>query len=368
MGLILNRDDLVKLLQEDEEMRDLIRQIALGQPEEGEAHEVPEAPEVPASLKVLEPLKEAVYIAKKEELSSKKQELRQKLEEARKDRDLWKQAAQQAAAEKEAAVLERDRAINERDAAVYERNQAVQERDAMADQLKQAVREKEQAFRAMEESDRLRNQAVRAMEESNHKVEEARRIVSKLQAEITFLQERLGEAKGTISSLTADLDHTREEREDLKDDLQQAEQELAQRFVQGWQLYEAYQDVDDYYKDLLDGVLARPGFEAFIVGLSQDRSLRTLWDVTREAVMKSRDEAAGKILWNLFCYSLDLVNRSRSENLYAVEDVEVGDPYDIDRHALTGDSRSQGCLSKVFLAGYRNVSTDKIVCKSQVKI
>ena len=42
MRLILNRDDLVKILQEDEEIRDLIRKLALGQPEEGEAHEVPE--------------------------------------------------------------------------------------------------------------------------------------------------------------------------------------------------------------------------------------------------------------------------------------------------------------------------------------
>ena len=365
MGLGFDRDDLVKLLKEDEEIRSLICQIAVGPSAEAEAHEAPETPE---AMEAPAAPKEAVYISKKEEPSSKKQELRQKLEEARKDRDLWKQAAQQDAAEKDDAVLERDRAINERDAAVYERNQAGQERDEMLDPMNRAVREKEQAFRAIEESDRLRNQAVRAMEESNHKVEEARRIVSKLQAEITFLQERLDEAKGSISSLTADLDRTREEREDLKDDLQQAEQELAQRFVQGWQLYEAYQEVDDYFKDLLDGVLARPGFEAFIVGLSQERTLQTLWDVTREAVMMSRDEAAGETLWNLFRYSLDLVNRSRSEDLYAVEDVEVGDSYDIDKHILTGGSRNQGCLSKVFLPGYRNVRTGKIICKSQVKI
>lgn len=35
MGLILNRDDLVKLLQEDEGIRELIRQITLVQPEVG---------------------------------------------------------------------------------------------------------------------------------------------------------------------------------------------------------------------------------------------------------------------------------------------------------------------------------------------
>ena len=311
MGLGFNRDNLVKLLKEDEGIRYLIRQITLVQPEVGEGQEAP--------MEV--------------SFSPKKQELRKELEEDRKERDRWQQEAQLAADEKD-----------------------------------KAVREKEQAFRAMEEADRLRNQAVRALEESDRKVEEARRIVSKLQAEITFLQERLDESKSSISSLTADLNRTREEREDLKDALQQAEQKLTQRFAQGWQLYEAYQDVDDYYQGLLSDVMARPGFEAFIVGLSQDRSLQKIWDVTREAVMKGHDEETAKTLWRLFQYSMDLVNQGRSQDLYAIEDVEVGDFYDIDRHALTVDSRNQGCLSKVFLPGYRNVSTGKIVHKSQVKI
>lgn len=67
MGLILNRDDLVKLLQEDEGIRELIRQITLVQPEVGERQEAP----MEASL------------------SPKKQELRKELEATRKDRDYW---------------------------------------------------------------------------------------------------------------------------------------------------------------------------------------------------------------------------------------------------------------------------------------
>lgn len=92
MGLGFDRDDLVKLLKEDEEIRSLICQIAVGPSAEAEAHEAPETPE---AMEAPAAPKEAVYISKKEEPSSKKQELRQKLEEARKDRDLWKQAAQQ---------------------------------------------------------------------------------------------------------------------------------------------------------------------------------------------------------------------------------------------------------------------------------
>lgn len=351
MRLILNRDDLVKILQEDEEIRDLIRKLALGQPEEGEAHEVPE------SLKESEVPKAPMEAS----LSPKKQELRKELEATRKDRDYWQQEASQVATERDDAVRDCQGALNERDQALDQRNQAVQERD-------EAVREKNGALRAMAEAEQQREQAVLAMKDADRKIDEARRIVSGLQSERDFLQERLDEAKAGIGALTADLDRVKAEREALKNSLQQAEQALAQRFDEGWKLYEAYQELDDYFKDLLDGVLARPGFEAFIVGLSQDRTLQTLWDVTREAVMKSRDDAAGELLWHLFRYSLDLVNQSRSEDLYVIEDVAVGDFYDIDKHILTSGSRTQGCLSKVFLPGYRNISTGKIVCKSQVKI
>lgn len=358
MRLILNRDDLVKILQEDEEIRDLIRKLALGQPEEGEAHEVPE------SLKESEVPKAPMEAG----LSPKKQELRKELEATRKDRDYWQQEASQAATERDDAVRDCQGAINERDQALDQRNQAVQERDEAVQGRDEAVREKNGALRAMAEAERQREQAVLAMKEANRKVDEARRSVSGLQSEREFLQARLDEAKAGIGALTVELDRVKAEREALKNSLQQAEQALAQRFDEGWKLYEAYQELDDYFKNLLDGVLARPGFEAFIVGLSQDRTLQTLWDVTREAVMRSHDDASGELLWHLFRYSLNLVNQSRSEDLYVIEDVEVGDPYDIDKHILTGGSRTQGCLSKVFLPGYRNISTGKIVCKSQVKI
>ena len=199
MRLILNRDDLVKILQEDEEIRDLIRKLALGQPEEGEAHEVPE------SLKESEVPKAPMEAS----LSPKKQELRKELEATRKDRDYWQQEASQAATERDDAVRDCQGALNERDQALDQRNQAVQERD-------EAVREKNGALRAMAEAEQQREQAVLAMKDADRKIDEARRIVSGLQSERDFLQERLDEAKAGIGALTADLDRVKAEREALK--------------------------------------------------------------------------------------------------------------------------------------------------------
>lgn len=96
--------------------------------------------------------------------------------------------------------------------------------------------------------------------------------------------------------------------------------------------------------------------------------MRPLWSATREALMKCRDESSANILWNIFQYSLGLVNQSRPDDVFALEDVAVGDRYDIERHALTGGSRVQGTVRVVHLPGYRNVRTGDVICKSLVEI
>ena len=96
--------------------------------------------------------------------------------------------------------------------------------------------------------------------------------------------------------------------------------------------------------------------------------MRPLWSATREALMKCRDESSANILWDIFQYSLGLVNQSRADDVFAIENVAVGDRYDIERHALTSGSRVQGNVRVVHLPGYRNVRTGHVVCKSLVEI
>lgn len=144
--------------------------------------------------------------------------------------------------------------------------------------------------------------------------------------------------------------------------------ELEQRFAQGKELYENLEHVDDYIRSLLDGAIPRKGFEAFIIGLAQDRSLPFVWDAVREAMRKGCETDELTVLWNLFEYSVALVNAGKSQDIYAIDDVHEGDVFDVDEHTLVDGSRAQGSITEVVLPGYRNTYSGRIERKSLVRI
>lgn len=200
------------------------------------------------------------------------------------------------------------------------------------------------------------------------KRDQARRQCRDLEEQGTALRRRLEQVQRDSAQARQERDQAQGEARSLRQEAKDADKALSQRFAEGWRLYQQYQQVSDYLRGLLTGVFARPGFEAFIIGAAQERSLRPLWSATREALMKCRDESSANILWDIFQYSLGLVNQSRPDDVFAIENVAVGDRYDIERHALTGGSRVQGTVRVVHLPGYRNVRTGDIVCKSLVEI
>jgi len=144
--------------------------------------------------------------------------------------------------------------------------------------------------------------------------------------------------------------------------------ELEQRFAQGKELYEQLDHVDAYIRSLLDGAIPRKGFEAFIVGLAQDRSLPFVWEAVREAMRKGCGTEELTTLWEIFQYAIALVNQGKSQDIYAIDDVQAGDVFDVDEHTLVDGSRAQGSITEVVLPGYRNTYSGEIVKKSLVRI
>ena len=313
-----DRLDFLELLRHDEEVREIIRQIVSGgscpSPSWAEG--------------------------KRPEAIQKKQELRRALEEARQEIDALTEREQQALADGE-----RYRQALE---------QAQQQCQTLAQQgtvLRQSL---EQMQREAAQAQRERDQVQRQCQTLEEQGTALRRRLEQVQRDSAQARQERDQAQGEARSL----------RQEAKD----ADKALSQRFAEGWRLYQQYQQVGNYLRDLLTGVFARPGFEAFIIGAAQERSLRPLWSATREALMKCRDESSANILWDIFQYSLGLVNQSRADDVFAIENVAVGDRYDIERHALTGGSRVQGTVRVVHLPGYRNVRTGDVVCKSLVEI
>lgn len=313
-----DRLDFLELLRHDEEVREIIRQIVSGGSCPSPSWAERERPEA----------------------IQKKQELRRALKEAQQEIDALTERKQQALADGE-----RYRQALE---------QAQQQCQTLAQQgtvLRQSL-------------EQMQSEAAQAQRERD----QVQRQCQTLEEQGTALRRRLEQVQRDSAQARQERDQAQGEARSLRQEAKDADKALSQRFAEGWRLYQQYQQVSDYLRGLLTGVFARPGFEAFIIGAAQERSLRPLWSATREALMKCRDESSANILWDIFQYSLGLVNQSRADDVFAIENVAVGDRYDIERHALTGGSRVQGTVRVVHLPGYRNVRTGDVVCKSLVEI
>ena len=313
-----DRLDFLELLRHDEEVREIIRQIVSGGSCPSPSWAERERPEA----------------------IQKKQELRRALEKAQQEIDALTEREQQALADGE--------------------------------RYRQAFEQAQQQCRDLEEQGTALRQSLEQMQreaaQAQLKRDQARRQCRDLEEQGTALRRRLEQVQRDSAQARQERDQAQGEARSLRQEAKDADKALSQRFAEGWRLYQQYQQVSDYLRGLLTGVFARPGFEAFIIGAAQERSLRPLWSATREALMKCRDESSANILWDIFQYSLGLVNQSRPDDVFAIENVAVGDRYDIERHALTGGSRVQGTVRIVHLPGYRNVRTGDIVCKSLVEI
>lgn len=313
-----DRLDFLELLRHDEEVREIIRKIVSGGSRPSPSWVEGERPEV----------------------IQKKQELRRALEQAQ---------------EKITALTER-------------------EQQALADggRYRQAFEQVQQQCQTMEQQETVLRQSLEQMQREAAQIQQerdqARRQCRDLEEQGTVLRQHLERVQREAAQARQERDRAQGEAQSLRQEAEDADKALSQRFAEGWRLYQQYQQVSDYLRGLLTGVFARPGFEAFIIGAAQERSLRPLWSATREALMKCRDESSANILWDIFQYSLGLVNQSRPDDVFVLEDVAVGDRYDIERHALTGGSRVQGTVRVVHLPGYRNVRTGDVICKSLVEI
>lgn len=313
-----DRLDFLELLRHDEEVREIIRQIVSGGSRPSPSWAEGERPEA----------------------IQKKQELRRALEQAQQEI---------------AALTER-------------------EQQALADggRYRQAFEQAQQQCQTLEQQGTVLRQSLeqrqREAAQAQEERDQVRRQCQNLEEQGTVLRQSLEQMKREAAQARQERERAQGEAQSLRQEAKDADKALSQRFAEGWRLYQQYQQVGDYLRDLLTGVFARPGFEAFIIGAAQERSLRPLWSVTREALMKCRDESSANILWDIFQYSLGLVNQSRPDDVFALEDVAVGDRYDIERHALTGGSRVQGTVRVVHLPGYRNVRTGDVICKSLVEI
>ena len=171
------------------------------------------------------------------------------------------------------------------------------------------------------------------------------------------------------NSLAKIIQEEKEKNSTLQNAKAKLEELLSCRFDKAWVLYNRYQDVNDYYKRLLVPVFPKDEFESFVGGMFQEKNLERLWDIVKEAQEdNSVEQETLGLFWNIFTYSLYLVNKTKKEALYEILSTKKGEKFDTYKHALTIDSKAQGNLKEVFLPGFQNLYTKKIIRKSIVTI
>ena len=228
------------------------------------------------------------------------------------------------------------------------------EHDATKQQTADALRERDEAQKQLSDAMRERDEAQKQIDDALHERDEARK-------QAAAAQSARDEAERTTVA-------AHQETEDLRQQMQRLQKEMDGRFAQGWQLYQRYADVSSYIRNLLEGAIPREGFEPFIVGLSQDRSLGRIWDAVREAMMKTGSEEELATLWDIFQYSLLLVNQATAEDLYEIAKVQPGDAFDLEQHTPMDGSPAEGAITEVFLPGYRNLYSGTLERKSLVQV
>ncbi len=293
--------------------------------------------------------------------------------------------------EKESAILKADASIGfsqETESGIKEKNRILEnENNRLREEMDELRNKFQQAQDAYLNAKKHIQAAEGELQESQGKIiklsgalEEAQQKAHNLQMESDKWKNAYQTEKRNSDTLRArlqsEMDGLRQENQRLekrKHSLERANQslqsQLEQRFAHGWELFEEYKNVSDHTKQLLHNAVftQETDFMAFICGGAQTSSLEKLWDALRECIIYGQKKDA-EILWEIFEYSIELVNSTKTQARYEVLPVNEGDRFDSDVHTEGPSSLAQGNVVNVYLPGYKNTYNEKIIKKSIVQV
>ena len=204
-------------------------------------------------------------------------------------------------------------------------------------------------------------------EQTAAELQQARQQFRAQQVHITQLEQQVQADRRQLGQYQQVAARMTEQLQNQEKACQALQRQLAQRFDEGWHLYESYGRISAHTQQLLGSVFTGKDFMSFICGGAQDEALGKIWDVLRHCLLNDFTGDV-QILWPLFQYCLKLVNASKTQTIYALLPVAIGDRFDVDVHSPTPDSRAQGQVQAIYLQGYANIYSHKTERKSMVTI
>lgn len=128
-----------------------------------------------------------------------------------------------------------------------------------------------------------------------------------------------------------------------------------------------YQSLSKSSREALSGIFKGTSFEEFLACGVQPGNIDALWEFARTEALKE-NMADVAILEEIITYFVHLYNGTNDSPILGIQEVSVGDTFDMDLHIRTQKSKPAGTVRKVLLTGLTNAFTGEIIKKAIVEI
>ena len=225
-----------------------------------------------------------------------------------------------------------------------------------------------EAEKGREETDSLRKEIDLLRKETESLRAESGQLFDRLrqqEEETKTAQEELSRQREAAETYRAEAEKGREETDSLRKELSKAKALLRKHFEKGDAIFSAYRSLPVERRERLSRVIrSEDDFESFICCLTQEEAMKAFWDMAKEADACG-DVALRDRLYEIFVYSLALVNRTRNRP-FELLSVKKGAAFARDEMEPAAGSKAQGKVQDVRLPGFRNLYTDAVERKSVV--
>ena len=204
----------------------------------------------------------------------------------------------------------------------------------------------------------FKNQRDRLNEQYKEKEEEFSKYKILQEKEVFKVKEA---NKSLIEKYNIDKNELISKISDLND-------ELDNIFKKSRELYSNIKELDSIYIKELGKPINLDDFETFIISsVTNGKSLSNIWSVAKMAI-NNGDEVSFNILWQYFKEMLSLHNKAKGEDVFTIDNVQIGDTYSVHDHESKNENISYGHVSKIYILGFTNSFIGKRVEKSYVLI
>jgi small-conductance mechanosensitive channel len=219
----------------------------------------------------------------------------------------------------------------------------------------------------------ITNQDKKQESQEKTKEEELMGIIDNLKKLLGVKESDNKELEQKIESLRGEKQTLIYDNQELSNTLQIKNQELKKQldfyrknFESELRIYEKFISLSESTKSSLSGIFKGESLSNFIACGVQEKNIQNLWEYTKAEILEDSNDDISKLVEIFeFFFQRYIIAYPIYESL----DTQTQQSFDTELHIKHhSSSSSSGSVSKVYLQGYKNIKTDKIIKKSIVRV